>query len=213
MKKIVILGGRSGTSVMYRMLLKSRLKGLGGLEPSGLTDHILARRPLKDYFKECGDWDIIKCPELAFVLPEFRDLFPEDKFKFIWMTRSVAERVGSHVEMGWDLDLHERIYDGTYGSFWADLMGDYAGESEMLTPKQLDATWFSYMDDCIFRFFRHYILVDWMELGYNTFNNKFFESMKRVATFLNLDYSQNINAWSDVKSRSQQAGSDAWIKF
>lgn len=199
--KVVILGGRSGTSAMYRILRASFPDCWGHTEPPGLSDFILDnldnRQAIREALQPLSGYSLAKCPEFAFCTFEIIDLFP--RTRFIWMTRPVRERVESHINMGWHKDISERIQGNQQlqNEILATI-GNYTSDE----PEENDEDYFNLLarkNDVFRRTYPEKVLT----VPYSNFNHQFEAVMHRAADFLNIEFNPK---WREIKNIKHQAG-------
>lgn len=202
--KVAILGGRSGTSTLARILESSGLRlwgsETGGTEPPGLADTILYNLDKPEKIRNAlqfQDWDIAKCPEFAFCSELVLSAYPE--IKFIWLDRPISERVQSHVNLGWHYTIDDNLKK--IKTLRAFLKGatkrDFSDN-----PSKNDLIWFDMMDCFNDSFYLDNEAI-MLRIHYADFNNLFEFTMRRISAFLGIEYNEQ---WKNVKNKKHQAG-------
>lgn len=208
--KIFILGGRSGTSTMARLLEASGLKlwsTVGSTEPPYIQSVIYknagtktGEKKIRKAFGINDSWNLAKLPEFAFCLPLIEEIYPNSKY--VIMTRPIEERVESHLRMGWHFNISERVQESKP---LQRLIEDVTGEKPNDDPVQNDRLYFEAIDVLTVEHFsknpKNACFVQ-----YEHFNADFPATMRVVANFLNLSFFQNIETWRALKRIPHQAG-------
>lgn len=206
MDKIVILGGRSGTSTMARLLqstVDKLLADTGKTEYKPLSNFIIANignnEAIKEYLKSLPKWDVLKCPELAFCLPVFNEVFPN--CKYIWMQRPLQDRVNSHINLGWHRDIFKRIKRN------ATLRGvvTIASRIDCNNAINADTAYFKALDFLTTGFIKKH-KPDIINVQYEYFNRDFEAAMKKISIKWDINYLDYMDEWKKIKNKPQQAG-------
>lgn len=207
MSKIIILGGRSGTSTLARLLQVAGLDlwcTTGTIEPPYIQGTILKNVYNPDRIKKAltinKTWNVAKLPEFSFCLPILHDVFPDAKY--IWMRRPIDDRVKSHVNLGWHYSINERITeDAELKHFIEKTTGAKIGKDE----KKNDILYFYALDLLTEAFFKNRP-HDVLKVQYDRFNSDFSWTMRNIATYIDVSFYDNIDTWKKIKAIPQQAG-------
>lgn len=207
--KYFILGGRSGTSTMAKLVQLAGMKlwsTAGVTEPpyiqGAILNNIYRPEAIEKALKINQTWEIAKLPEFSLILPILDRLYPKNKF--IVMQRPLQERMESHIRMGWHIQISDRLQqNANLRHFIEQVTGEKVNKrminNDMLYFMALDILTYEFLKDKPEKVL--FVL-------YADFNNQFEAVMENVAAFLGLDYSENIVTWKKLKQVPQQAG--AW---
>jgi len=207
--KYFILGGRSGTSTMAKLVQLAGMKlwsTAGVTEPpyiqGAILNNIYRPKAIEKALKINQTWEIAKLPEFSLILPILDRLYPKNKF--IVMQRPLQERMESHIRMGWHIQISDRLQQNANLRHFIEQVTGEKVNKRMINN---DMLYFMALDILTYEF-----LKDKPEkvlfVRYADFNNQFEAVMENVAAFLGLDYSENILPWKKLKQVPQQAG--AW---
>ena len=207
--KYFILGGRSGTSTMAKLVQIAGMKlwsTAGVTEPpyiqGAILNNIYRPKAIEKALKINQTWEIAKLPEFSLILPILDRLYPKNKF--IVMQRPLQERMESHIRMGWHIQISDRLHQNANLRHFIEQVTGEKVNKRMINN---DMLYFMALDILTYEF-----LKDKPEkvlfVRYADFNNQFEAVMENVAAFLGLDYSENIVTWKKLKQVPQQAG--AW---
>lgn len=207
--KYFILGGRSGTSTMAKLVQLAGMKlwsTAGVTEPpyiqGAILNNIYRPEAIEKALKINQTWEIAKLPEFSLILPILDRLYPKNKF--IVMQRPLQERMESHIRMGWHIQISDRLQQNANLRHFVEQVTGEKVNKRMINN---DMLYFMALDILTYEF-----LKDKPEkvlfVRYADFNNQFEAVMEKVAAFLGLDYSENILPWKKLKQVPQQAG--AW---
>ena len=207
--KYFILGGRSGTSTMAKLVQIAGMKlwsTAGVTEPpyiqGAILNNIYRPKAIEKALKINQTWEIAKLPEFSLILPILDRLYPKNKF--IVMQRPLQERMESHIRMGWHIQISDRLHQNANLRHFIEQVTGEKVNKRMINN---DMLYFMALDILTYEF-----LKDKPEkvlfVQYADFNNQFEAVMEKVAAFLGLDYSENIVTWKKLKQVPQQAG--AW---
>jgi uncharacterized LabA/DUF88 family protein len=207
--KYFILGGRSGTSTMAKLVQLAGMKlwsTAGVTEPpyiqGAILNNIYRPKAIEKALKINQTWEIAKLPEFSLILPILDRLYPKNKF--IVMQRPLQERMESHIRMGWHIQISDRLQQNANLRHFIEQVTGEKVNKRMINN---DMLYFMALDILTYEF-----LKDKPEkvlfVRYADFNNQFEAVMENVAAFLGLDYSENIVTWKKLKQVPQQAG--AW---
>jgi hypothetical protein len=207
--KYFILGGRSGTSTMAKLVQIAGMKlwsTAGVTEPpyiqGAILNNIYRPEAIEKALKINQTWEIAKLPEFSLILPILDRLYPKNKF--IVMQRPLQERMESHIRMGWHIQISDRLQQNANLRHFIEQVTGEKVNKRMINN---DMLYFMALDILTYEF-----LKDKPEkvlfVRYADFNNQFEAVMENVAAFLGLDYSENIVTWKKLKQVPQQAG--AW---
>lgn len=199
--KVIILGGRSGTSAMYRLLRASFPACWGHTEPPGLADYILNnltdKEALKFALRDLENYDLAKCPEFAFCTNLLLEMYPNSRF--IWLDRPLIDRVESHKNLGWHKDISEKIEANETLKTTIRLKTNKNPDGN---SEYNDLLYFRVCDE-FNRYFEAKNPDKVLRIQYADFNGLFLHTMERVARFLNI---QPNPRWRQEKQRKHQAG-------
>ena len=207
MAKIIILGGRSGTSTMAKILQAANFKlwaGIGNTEPDGLQNLIIKNINKPEKIKkaiEAADYcELAKLPEFAFCLPVLQELYPGANY--VVMYRPLQERVESAINLGWHRTISNRIKrNKALKTIIEEVTDDKTGTDEVHNT----ILCFTTMDILTAQFFRDNPGSGCF-VKYSDINNHFPQSMNVIAQFLNVSYWENIDLWKRIKRMPHQAG-------
>jgi len=205
-EKIIIVGGRSGTSVMARLLQSAGLMLWGdkGTEPNHLAETIYKNVHKPEVIKNAllvdQDWQVAKCPEFAFCLPTLNEVYPNARY--IWMIRPISERIASHIKLNWHNVIHMRLMNNAALRKFVEETTDSKTTGNAAYN---DGLYFTAQDICLVRLFTER-KISWIDIKYSDLNDDFGSVMQSIADDLNLDYNANIGGWKTIKSLKQQAG-------
>jgi len=199
--KTVILGARSGTTLVQKCLLITGMLNWGywsievyESEPS-IKHKIWATYPnVKDrlltpkYF-----WELAKSPILGFVLPQLLDIYK--KVKFIVMERPLEERVNSHINT-WGDDMLVYVFNNMPNfqkwiksecGFIPTDIRTFENVFQTLRKTKAEEFLKDYPQDKILRVQFHDLMKD------------FDGEMKRIADFLVIDFEIYIGLWREMR--------------
>lgn len=151
-------------------------------------------------FKINDSWNLAKLPEFAFCLPLIDRLYPNSRF--LWMQRPIEDRVQSHINMGWHLQISERLQKTKSLRTFIEKVT----EGEVTDDDQHnDFLYFAALDILTAVHAREnpnrYCVVQ-----YNHLNSDFAETMRIVSNFVGVSFWQNIESWRKIKRIPQQSG-------
>lgn len=189
--KTIILGARSGTTLIQKCLL------ITGMLNWGLwsLDCFEAEPPIKEkiwgsypnvkerVLKPKYYWELAKTPALGFVLPQILDIYK--KVKFIVMERPLEERINSHINTWGDLMMtkvfnmmpkFQKWIEREFGFIPTDIR-TFEEVFQILRETKREEFLKDYPQELILRVKFHDLM------------NDFEKEMKRICDFLDINYS------------------------
>ncbi len=189
--KTVILGARSGTTLVQKCLL------ITGMNNWGLwsLDCFEAEPPIKHRiwgtYPNVSDrvlkpkyyWELAKTPVLGFVLPQLLDIYK--KVKFIVMERPLEERVNSHINT-WGDGMIDKIFN-MMPKFQKWIESEFGFiPTDIRTFEELFQTLRETKRE---EFLKNYPQELILRVQFHDLMNDFEKEMKRICIFLDIDYS------------------------
>lgn len=208
--KTFILGGRSGTSTLAKLLQASGMhlwSTVGTTEPPYMQAAIYknagtkaGEKKIKKAFAINDSWNLAKLPEFSFCLPLIDELYPNSQF--ILMARSLEDRMESTINMGWHYQISDRVH-GTKNlqKLIEETTGDIPGDDPVT-----NATLYFMTLDILTAKFLAKKSKNVCVVNYGDFNRDFPAAMRVIANFLGISFFQNIDTWKKIKAIPQQGG-------
>ena len=104
-RKIIILGFRSGTSLMKRCFEVMGYRSWGDNE-APVRDQIWDEFPNVDISNWSEEWDVAKLPEFKLIIPQLIEKYDPI---FVWMVRNPMDILRSYNNLGWDQIIIDQI--------------------------------------------------------------------------------------------------------
>jgi hypothetical protein len=213
--KIIILGGRSGTSLVHKcLLLTGKINwGLWSLEDYESEPQIKIQI-WSQYQKVNVDrllpkfyWEIAKSPDIPFIL---KDLMERFKMKFIVLERDIDEQIQSHIR--------------AWGEGFMDIYNVMQNFKDMLESE------FGFIPDDIKTVLRLYFLLRYklqeealtdypkelvLRVKFHDLMNDYETEMKRISDFLDINFDIYKGLWKEMrKIKHMDTGSDLnkWLE-
>lgn len=183
--KIFILGGRSGTSLMLKILIKSGLRNYHEKpkEPEDLRRIIRSNYPnvpIRMFNSGRKDWQVTKLPDYDFVIDKIIKRFKNPLF--ILMDRNVHDTVSSYIGVGWE-DAIKDILDENH-----NLMKEMVKVFRRKPENRIDSLWMweTWMRLLRKKHLKGYNKKNIFYLNFNYWMMNFDKVMKGLAKFLNI---------------------------
>jgi len=211
-EKIIILGGRSGTSLVHKCLLITGLInwGLWSLEhyesEAPIKLHIWNNYPniSEEVLKPKYYWEIAKSPDFGFVIDKLINLYD---IKFIILERPLREQVRSHIK-AWG-DGFMKIYNAM-PNFQNMLLYEFG-----FIPDDIETVLTLYMamryrlqEEAL----RDYPKEKILRINYHNLMDEYWWEMAKICKFLDINYDIYQNLFKEMrKIKHMETGTD--IKF
>lgn len=207
--KTFILGSRSGTSTLARLLQAAGMDlwtTVGATEPPYMQAAIYknagtktGEKKIKKAFDINDSWNLAKLPEFSLCLPLINELYPNSRF--ILLARSLRDRMESTINMGWHYQISERVEET---KSLQKLIEETTGDKVSSDPVTNATLYFMTLDILTTEFLCQH--KNTCVINYDDFNRDFPATMRVIANFLGISFFQNIDTWKKIKAIPQQAG-------
>ena len=199
--KIVILGVRSGTSLVHKCLLITGLLNWG----TWSLEHFECEPPIKQkiwatypninkrLLKPKYFWEIAKSPVLGFVLKQLVDIYGD--IRFIVMERPIKERVDSHIKT-WGDGMLVNIFN-KMPTFQKWIESEFGFIPEDI--ETFETVFHALREAKREEFLKNYPQEKILRVGFHNLMIDFEGEMKRIAEFIDVDYNTYIKLWREMR--------------
>lgn len=200
-RKIFILGGRAGTTLVHKCLLITGLVNWGTWSlhtyesEAPVKEVIWTMYPdvIDDYLKSIYPFEIAKCPDFGFVIDQLEVLYP--KPQYIIMKRNVKDAADSHIKTWGNYVIN--IWKERFPN-WHELIKNTTGKKVKDDRNIMieNIKWREQIQDISLSKISE---ERKLYVEFNDLMNDFDGEMKRIADFTNIPYDIYIPLWRELR--------------